>query len=126
MPLNWTIDSQTRTVDVVAQDEVTVANAMAFFDAIEGAGALPYKTLIDGSRGRAMMSDEDLMALVVRIRQQHQLSIIGPLAIVLSPEQAHQLARVLGAAAVADRPMKVFDELRPARRWLEAQLPARP
>jgi hypothetical protein len=126
MPLNWTIDSQRRIVDVVAQDEVVVTDVMAFFDAIEDAAALPYKTLIDGSRGRATMSNEDMMALVVRIRQQHRLSMMGPLAIVVSPEQAQQFARVLGAAAVADRPMKVFDELRPARRWLEAQLPAWP
>lgn len=126
MPLHWTINSQMRTVDVVARDEVTVADAMAFFDATEGAAALSYKMLIDGSGGWATMTGEDMMALVVRIRHQHRLSVMGALAIVVSPEQAHQFARVLGAAAVADRPMKVFDELKPARRWLEAQLPAWP
>ena len=68
---------------------------------------------------------EELMAVVVRIRNQHGLSAMGALAVVASPEQAHTLARVLGAAAVADRPLKVFDELKAARRWFEAQLPAR-
>lgn len=126
MPLHWKIDSQRRTVDVVAEDEVTVVDVMAFLDALEQAEALPYKTLIDGSRGRANMTGEDMMALVVRIREQHRLSVIGPLAVVVSREQAQQFARVLGAAAVADRPMKVFDEIKPARRWLEAQLPAWP
>jgi hypothetical protein len=72
------------------------------------------------------MTAEELMAVVVRIRSQHGLSAMGALAVVVSPEQAHQFARLLGAAAVADRPLKVFDEVTPARRWLGAQLPVRP
>jgi hypothetical protein len=125
MPLYWTIDSELKTVDIVAEDDVTLADAMAFFDAIEQAAALPYNKLFDGSRGRAAMTAEELMAVVVRIRTQHGLSAMGALAVVASPEQARQLARLLGAAAVADRPLKVFDELKSARRWFAAQLPAR-
>ena len=37
MPLYWTIDSRKRTVDVVADGEVSMADAMAFFEAVEGA-----------------------------------------------------------------------------------------
>ena len=126
MPLYWTIDSGLRTVNIVAEDDVTLADAMAFFDAIEEAAALPYNKLFDGSRGRAAMTAEELMAVVVRIRSQHGMSAMGALAVVASPEQSHQFARLLGAAAVADRPLKVFDELTPARRWLGAQRPVRP
>lgn len=126
MPLYWTIDSRLRTVDVVAEDDVTLADAMAFFDATEAAATLAYKQLFDGSRGRTSMTGEELMAIVVRIRSQHGMSAMGALAVVASPEQSHQFARLLGAAAVADRPLKVFDEVTPARRWLEAQLPVRP
>jgi hypothetical protein len=124
MPLRWTIDSTLKTVEVVAEGDVTVTDAMAFFDAIEAATALSYNKLLDGTHGRAAMNGEELMAVVARIRDQHGLSAMGALAIVASPEQTHPLARLLGAAAVADRPLKIFDELRPARRWL-AGLPAR-
>jgi hypothetical protein len=126
MPLYWTIDSELKTVNIVAEDDVTLADALAFFDAIEEAAALPYNKLFDGSRGRASMTAEELMAVVVRIRSQHGLSAMGALAVVASPEQSHQFARLLGAAAVADRPLKVFDEVTPARRWLGAQRPVRP
>ena len=61
----WTIDSRKRTVDVMADGAVSMADATA--------------------------------------------------------EQAQRIARLLGAAAVADRPMKVFEDVKPARRWLEAQ-----
>ena len=104
---------------------MTLADAMAFFDAIEGAAALPYNKLFDGRRGRAAMTGEELMAVIVRIRSHHGLSAMGALAVVASPEQAHQFARLLGAAAVADRPLKIFDELTPARRWFAAQHPVR-
>jgi hypothetical protein len=126
MPLRWTIDPVRRTVDAVAKDEVTAAEAMAFFDAIEAAAALPYKKLIDGSTGWSAMTGEELLAIAVRIRDQHRMSPMGPLAVVANAEQSHQFARLLGAAAVADRPLKVFDELRLARRWLAAQLPVWP
>jgi hypothetical protein len=121
MPLHWTIDSRSRTVEIVADGDVSVAEAQAYFDAVEGAGALSYNKLLDGIRGRAVMTPEELMSLVVRIRHQHTLGVMGALAVVATPEQSQRLARVLGAAAVADRPLRVFDQIKPARRWLEAQ-----
>lgn len=126
MPLHWMIDSRLRTVEVTAEGDVTLAQAMAFFDAIEGAGALAYSKLLDGIRGRAAMTPDEVIAVAVRIRAQHGLSHMGALAIVVSPEQAEKFIRVIGAAAVADRPLKVFDDVRPARRWLMAQAPRRP
>lgn len=126
MPLNWTIDSQARRVEIVAEGDVTMAEAMAFFEAVEGAGALPYDKLLDGARGTAAMAPEELMAIAARIRAQHGLSSVGALAVVATREQAQSLARLLGALAVADRPLKVFDEIRPARRWLDLQAARRP
>lgn len=118
MPLHWTIDADEQRVDIVAEGDVTLADAMAFFEAIEKANALPYHKLLDGSHGRAAMNPEELMEAAVRIRQQHGMSAVGALAVVATREQALKAARLLGAAAVPDRPMKVFDNLRPARRWL--------
>jgi hypothetical protein len=39
MALYWTIDSRGRGIDVVADGEVSMADSMAFFDAVEGAKA---------------------------------------------------------------------------------------
>ena len=121
MSLNWTIDATQHTVDIVAEGDVTVAEAMAFFDDMERQEALSYNKLLDGVRGHADMTNEELMAVAARVRALHSLSVMGALAIVVTAEQAQRIARVLGAAAVADRPIKVFDEVRPARRWRDAQ-----
>lgn len=126
MALYWTIDSRRRTVDIVADGDVTMADAMRFFDAVEGANALSYSKLLDGTRGQAAMTPDDVLSIVVRIRGLHALGTMGALAVVATAEQAQRIARLLGAAAVADRPMKVFDDVRLARRWLEAQPPRSP
>lgn len=126
MALYWTIDSRRRAVEIVAEGDVTMTDAMAFFDAVEGAEALAYSKLLDGTRARAAMMPDDVLSIIVRIRGLHALGTMGALAVVATAEQAQRIARLLGAAAVADRPMKVFDDLRPARRWLEAQAPRHP
>jgi hypothetical protein len=126
MALYWTIDSRRRAVEIVAEGDVTMTDAMAFFDAVEGAEALAYSKLLDGTRARAAMTPDDVLSIVVRIRGLHALGTMGALAVVATAEQAQRIARLLGAAAVADRPMKVFDDLRLARRWLEAQAPRHP
>jgi hypothetical protein len=121
MPLYWTIDSRRRAVELVADGEVSMADVMAFFDAIEGAEALTYSKLLDGTRARAAMTPDDMLSIVVRIRALHALGTMGPLAVVATAEQAERIARLLGAAAVANRPMRLFDDVKQARRWLEAQ-----
>lgn len=121
MPLRWTIDSKDRSVDIVADGDVTISEAMAFLDDIECKAVLSFRKLVDGTHGRAAMLPEDITAIAVRVREHHRMSDVGPLAVVASPEQAQQFARVLGAAAVAKRPMKVFDRVSQARRWLEVQ-----
>lgn len=126
MALYWTIDSRKRTVDLMAEGEVSMADAMAFFDAIEGANALSYSKLLDGTRARTVMTPDDALSIVVRIRGLHALGTMGALAVVATAEQAQRIARLLGAAAVADRPMKVFDDVKQARRWLGAQPPRHP
>ena len=126
MPLYWTIDSRRRAIELVADGEVSMADAMAFFDAVEGAEALAYSKLLDGTRARAAMTPDDVLSIIVRVRSLHALGTMGALAVVATAEQAQRIARLLGAAAVADRPMKVFDDVRQARRWLEAQPPRSP
>ncbi|MBM3646421.1 MAG: hypothetical protein FJX11_01385 [Alphaproteobacteria bacterium] len=121
MPLHWTIDSQRRTVEIVADGNVSLADAMAFFDAIEGAKALPYTKLLDCRRGLSSMTAEELSSIAVRIRGHHDQSVMGAFAVVATDMQAQFLARVLGAAAVADRPIKMFTDIAPARRWRDAQ-----
>jgi len=121
VPITWTIDHDRRTLNAVCQGDVTLLDLEEYLDAVVVAGSMPYRKLFDGTRGDSTMTDEEMMLLGARIRAYHTAGAMGPLAIVVVTEHTHGLARLFGALAAADRPIKIFRDLRSAQRWLEAQ-----
>ncbi len=118
MPLYWTIDSRQKLVTVTCEGDVTRADLVDYLNVVEGAGALTYCKLFDGTAFQTSMTALDMLEIGARFRNYHAQPI-GPLAIVLPPDKADLFARVLGILAAADRPMRVFTRLAPARRWIE-------
>jgi hypothetical protein len=123
MPIYWTIDSKQQLVVVTAEGDVTRADAEEYLDAIEGSGALGYRKLYDGRDGTVAMSHDEMMAIAARFRSYHHRPV-GALAIVLLHDQAEPVARILGILASAERPLKLFTSLAPARRWIDGLVPA--
>lgn len=121
MPLYWIIDSRAEQVSAVAEGDVSFAEAMTFLRTLSGAKVTSYRKLFDGRAGTSSMSQQELLMICVEIRSHHGLGKVGALAIVSNPEQTEPFARVLGALALADRPMRLFDNPMRARNWLEAQ-----
>lgn len=118
MPLYWTIDSRRKVVVITCEGDVTRADLVDYLDVMEGAGALAYCKLFDGTAFQTSMTALDMLEVGARFRSYHSRPI-GPLAMVLPPDKADLFARVLGILAAADRPMRVFTRLAPARRWIE-------
>ena len=123
MPIYWTIDSKQQLVVVTAEGDVSRADADDYLDAIEGGGALAYRKLYDARAGNVVMNHDEMMEIAVRVRSYHHRPV-GPLAIVLSDDKAEAAARVLGILATADRPLKLFISLAPARRWIDSLVAA--
>jgi hypothetical protein len=121
MPLHWTIDSKERLVITTADGEITREEAESYIAAVNGAGTHTYRKLFDGSRGETRMTPEDMLALGVQIRtwQAAGDGKPGPMAVVVPQDKAELVSRLLGILAAADRPMRVFSESEPARRWIE-------
>jgi hypothetical protein len=67
------------------------------------------------------MAADELLAVCAKVRAYHEQSRVGALAMVGTPEQTVMFARLLGALASADRPIKVFASLRQASNWLDQQ-----
>ena len=107
---------------VRAEGTVTLTDVVGFLEAVSGACALTYRKLFDGRAGTSVLTDEELLSVCAAARSVHQRGQIGALALVFTSTQTRQLARLLGVLAVADRPMKVFETPRQARRWIDAQL----
>ena len=121
VPITWTIDHDRRLLTAVCQGNVTLLDLEEYLDAVVVAGSMPYRKLFDGTRGDSTLTDEEMMLLGARIRAYHTEGVMGPLAIVVVTEHTHGLARLFGALAAADRPIRIFRDARAARRWLEAQ-----
>lgn len=118
MPVGWIIDSRTRTVELFADGEVSLDQVMEYMRAVAGAKALAYGKLVDVRKATAAMTADELMRLMAVFREYHQQGPMGPLAVLATDAQSVTYARLLGALASADRPMKLFTTELKARRWL--------
>lgn len=123
MSLPWTIDSQERLFTAVAEGNVSRSDIEVCLDAMTGSGAMAYRKLFDGTRGDTLMTVDELLEVGVRMRAFHAQGPMGPLAVVVPREKCEMVTRILGILAAADRPMRLFSTVRPARRWLESVKP---
>ena len=122
MPLHWTIDSQARLLSARAEGDVSLSDALELLEEMSGASALGYRKLFDGRAGSSTMSGEELLTLCARIRSYHaEGGPMGALAVVATSAQTWLFARLLGALAAADLPIKMFENDRSARRWIREQ-----
>ncbi len=121
MPLHWTVDSKQRLVVAIAKGAVTRAEVENYITVMNGAGTLSYRKLFDCSLADTAMTPEDMLAIGVQIRARHATTAtLGPLAIVVPPAKSELVSRVLGILAAGNRPMRVFSDTEPARRWIES------
>jgi hypothetical protein len=122
MSLHWIVESRPRLVTVIAEGDVGKTDMEAYFALIVGANAVEWRKLFDARNGRMALSDPEVNELGVRIRCASATREVGPLAFVMPAIQTPELLRLLGFLAAAKRPMKVFHEIGPARKWI-ARLP---
>ena len=108
-------------LSAICEGDVTLRDLEDYLDAVVVAGSMPYRKLFDGTQGDPKLTDEEMMLLGARIRAYHTAGRMGALAIVVITEHTQGLARLFGTLAAADRPIKIFRDVRAARRWLEAQ-----
>lgn len=125
MPLYWTIDSKARLFTGVAEGNVSLTDAIELLEAMAGAKAMAYRKLFDGRAAIPTLTSDELLSLCARIRGYHEQGMMGALALVATPEQTMNFARLLGALASAKRPIKVFGNPRQARNWIEDQAHAK-
>lgn len=126
MPLHWDIDHTNKFMVVVAEGMVTRQEVDRMLDALIAERALGYRRLFDGTQGDTTMGPSEMLDLGVRMRTLHQHGTMGPLAVVVPADKWEMVARVLGMLAAAKRPMRVFQTVAKARRWLKKHEPVSP
>ena len=121
MPIHFTIDHKTRHVEAKFDGNLVQKDVEDFTDAVVGAGALPYRKLIDGRTATGTYTDADVMALGARMAAYAELGQRGALALVPAPDTSLELADRLLNLGKDGRPAKAFLSLDEARKWLAAQ-----
>ena len=79
-----------------------------------------YRKLFDGRFATTHMAAQDVFDFGLRMQARHGIERAGPLAVVMQPHHYDLVSRVLGMLATADRPMRLFEELDAAHKWLES------
>ena len=118
MALHWIIESEFQLVTVVVRGEFTRSDVQSYLAMISRANIVEWCKLFDVRKGQAKFSCQDVNELGVRIREGASLRVVGPLAFVMPEVETPELIRLLGFLAAAKRPMRLFHEIAPARRWI--------
>ena len=121
MPIHFTIDHKARHVEARFDGNLVLKDVEDFTDAVVGAGALPYRKLIDGRTTTGTYTDADVMALGARLSAYATMGNRGALALVPASAKYVELADRLLNLGKDGRPAKAFLLIDEARKWLAAQ-----
>ena len=121
MPIRYTIDHKTRTVEATFDGNLVLKDVEDFTDEVVGAGALPYRKLIDGRTASGTYTDADVMALGARLSAYATMGKRGALALVPASQTYVDLIDRLLNLGKEGRPAKAFLSIDEARKWLAAQ-----
>jgi len=123
MPLHWKINSEEYLFEVVCDGLVDASDIHRMLDVLVGSGALGYRKLFDGSRADTILEPLEILSIGVRLRSLQADSVaLGALAVVIPDSKFELLARVLGILAAGRRPMRIFNDIRKARIWLDSPM----
>lgn len=120
MPINWTISHADKLVVAVADGETERSDIDKYLSALVSEGAMPYRKLFDLSFAPLSIGVAELRALGQRVAEVAKDGPVGPVAIVVGSELAQEMAEIFGSRALADRPLRIFDDVPKAREWLDS------
>jgi hypothetical protein len=118
MPLRWTISPLEHIVVCVFEGVVTLADIVAYFAALEAAGASHYRKILDATRGECSLSAEELGRLAAQTKSSGARRTPGPVAVVTGVSRNDTIVTNLRAMTPNDRRLRMFPNIHDARRWL--------
>ena len=121
MPIRIRISPLDHMIIGETEGEVTLADLLGYFDSVTAARALHFRKIFDSTNGTSVLSDDDVAVLKTRMQAFVELGKVGPFAVVAGSQRHGRLAAICQTVASADRPMRVFRDIRSARLWLDNQ-----
>jgi hypothetical protein len=125
MPIQVTIDPFNRLVIGVGQGTLVLNDLVAFGLEVLRAGVVPYGKIIDFAAATPDFTRQELLAFAQVVRETQTNVPRGPLAMVIDPKRG-DMARLFADVEIGGRSANVFRSIHQARRWMNAQMHARP
>ena len=125
MPIYVTVYHLDKMIVGKTEGEVTLADLKGYFAAVVKARALSYRKIFDASGGTSTLTAEEIGAFRARMMAfvKRGRGKVGPFAVVTGVKRHDRMANICRTIADADRPMKIFNDIRAARAWLQEKMP---
>lgn len=120
MPYSLEIVADQQLIIATATGAIGLADIESYLDRAYVGGQLSYAKLIDNRACSLVLTDEETELLAARIRAYHRHGVkLGSVAMIVKPADRFN-ARLFRTLAEADRPVRIFFEIEPARDWLRS------
>lgn len=123
MPIALSISHEEQLVTAIAEGEVGREDIDRYLTAVIADKAMPYRKLFNLTFAPVALSVADLRALGKRVAEHAKVGPVGPVAIVVGSELAHEMAKIFDEQARASRELRIFRDLRAAQEWLDEMAP---
>jgi CheY-like chemotaxis protein len=121
--LRLVVDHGKPLVQVEASGRVVASEVFEHINQLELENALAYPKLIDARRMQVGFSAEEVMQFAAAISGLGAVELLGPLAVVATSDEATAMARRYIHLSASQRPARLFNSLKKAEKWLDAQRP---
>lgn len=125
MPIYTDVSPHSKTVVIVARGLVRVEDVIACFEKLTEPKIRGYAKILDATGLMSDVTREQVDRMAVALRGRPATLLRGPLAVVVDPAR-RGIAEVFADATSDDRPVKIFECLTMALRWLIDNLVERP
>ena len=120
MPLHWKIAPLEQMVVCVSEGVVTKDELMAYFSALEEAGAAHYRKLLDASAAECHLSAGETAELVAYAKSLKGQGTSGPMAIFTGSTGNDEFVRSVSTLLRPGRRLRTFSTIHAARHWLDS------
>jgi len=126
MPVTWAAFHSTRLVTITLRGVITREDFDDYLDGVLTPATLSYRKLVDLTEGSVALSAAEIAGFTARVHEHSRDGTMGAVALAVRPNAQKQLALLIESlSSAADRPLKVFGDLRTARDWLDTPSPDR-
>jgi len=120
MPLHWKIAPLEQMVVCVSEGVVSKDELVAYFKALEEAGAAHYRKLLDASHAECHLSAEEIAELSAYARSLKWSGTPGPMAIFTGSTGNDEFVRSISPMLRPGRRLRTFSTIHAARHWLDS------